>query len=98
VAYAAYSDSNLLFRGSEMRGKFFHTFVNSQWQYQGHVIREVSPGNLRVQLYSAVDGLPNGEKTIPISSCDWSFFDSTEEWRNKGQEMHDEYQAKFRKQ
>lgn len=70
---------------------FFHTFVNGKWQYQGHVIRMVSPGALRVQLYSAVDGWPGDERIIALSSCEWRFFDTAEEWRNAGQQMHNEF-------
>ena len=70
---------------TKLEGKFFHTFEDDKWKWQGCVLSQPAEGYFLVQLFEAVLGEPSSRKVIHIGEMtDWTFYRSEEEWREEG--------------
>lgn len=71
-------------------GKFFHTFVDNQVEWQGYIISEPKDSFFLVQLFDWILGEPSNQKLVSINDMlSWNFYDSVEE-------MNDAYYNKYR--
>jgi hypothetical protein len=81
-------------RGQDRRalvGKFFHTFKNSELEWQGYVVSEPSEGYFLVQLFEWIMGEPSCQKLVRIDDMvGWDLYDTVDD-------MNDAYQRKWAK-
>lgn len=77
--------------------KYFHSYPNDELNWQGQVLKEVSPGIFLVQFFSWLMGAPTDQKLIPLTQMikdGWKFYDDDEEWRHEAEEYNFRHQRK----
>ena len=72
----------------ETQQKFFHTLdEHGKIDKQGMVLSQ-GQGRVKVQLFSWMDGLPNGQQTFDqADTTTWRFYDSKAAWLHAGEKV-----------
>ena len=75
-----------------LEGKFFHTFIDKQIEWQGYIISEPKNDFFLVQLFDWILGEPSNQKLVNINDMlSWNFYDSVEEMNDN----YDRYRLKY---
>lgn len=65
-----------------LAGRWFHGRRDGRIYNQGQIIGKVDSENYLAEFYSFLDGEPNGQKIISLSSMkEWTFYSSDDEMR-----------------